>query len=73
MDGNDLERNAYLLADYATRLDGVTEVEIACMVEHWIEKETGAFFPQYAEIKAWLEDAFKDAHWSKYYTEGRKP
>lgn len=69
MDGNDPDRNTYLLADYADRLDGVTEVEIIAMVEHWIENETGAFFPQYAEMKEWLQTNFRDAHWSKYYKE----
>ncbi len=69
MDGNDPDRSAYILADFSERLIGVTEVEIIAMVEHWIENETGAFFPQYAEMKEWLKINFRDAPWSKYFKE----
>lgn len=69
MDGNDPDRNTYLMADCAERLDGVTEVEIIAMVEHWIENVTCAFFPQYSEMKEWLKVNFKSAPWSKYFKE----
>lgn len=67
MDGNDHNRTAYLLADYAKRLYGITEVEIMTVCEKFIEKDTRAFFPQYAEILEALKKEFRNCKWSKYY------
>lgn len=69
MDGNDPERTAYLIGDHTQRfLRGeVTEVEMAIMVEHFIENDTSAFFPQYAEMKKFIIKEFGSAEWSQAF------
>lgn len=67
MDGNDGNRDAYLFADFAKRLEGITEVELYAAVEHFIESDKSAFFPQYAAVKEYLRDTFENCPWSMFY------
>jgi len=69
MDSNDPDRAAYLIADYSDRFfkGEVTEVEMAIMVEHFIENDTGDFFPQYAKMKKFIIKEFGSAEWSKSF------
>ena len=69
MDGNDPNRTAYILGDDTQRFltMKVTEVEMAIMVEHFIENVTNAFYPQYAEMKEFIMEEFVDAKWSNAF------
>lgn len=53
IDGNDPNRSTYILADDARRLYllNKTECDISIMIEHFIENDISAFYPQYAEMK----------------------
>lgn len=72
MDGNDQNRTAYLLADYAQRFDGITEVEIMTVCEKYITNDTNPFFPQYSEMLEFLKSEFRNCKWSKFYKKSRQ-
>lgn len=72
MDSNDPKRAAYLLADYASRLEGVTEIEMFTMCEHFIENDTDPFFPQYAKCRDYLEKYFQHSEWSGTFKNKKK-
>jgi len=57
IDGNDPNRATYIIADDARRLTllNKTECDIAIMIDHFIENDTSAFYPQYAEMKKRIE------------------
>ena len=70
MDRNDPDRDAFLFADFARRLDGVTEVEVFAACEHFTEGDTDPFFPSFAKLKAWLSSEFAHCAWSMFHGRG---
>jgi len=58
MDTNDETRAAYIIADDTDRLYGleVTEMDMSTMVDHFIENDESAFYPQYAQMKKRIKD-----------------
>lgn len=77
MDSNDQDRNAYIFADYASRLHGVTEIEVYSMCEHFIENDhrrdsDRPFFPTLTDVNLWIYNNFKHCGWSGYIKKIRK-